>query len=140
MKIAVLGGDGTGPEVTAEAVKVLKAVAKLEGFDCELTDYDFGGERYLRTGEILPAGAVDELRAFDAIYLGAIGHPDVAPGILERGLLLELRFNSTSTSICGRSSCTRASRRRWPARGRKTSTSWWSARTPRICTAGSAGF
>ncbi len=92
MKIAVIGGDGTGPEVTAEAVKVLKAVSKLEGFDCELTDYDFGGERYLRTGEILPAGAVDELRAYDAIYLGAIGHPDVAPGILERGLLLELRF------------------------------------------------
>ncbi len=92
MKIAVIGGDGTGPEVTVEAVKVLKAVARLEGFDCELTDYDFGGERYLRTGEILPDGAVDEMRGYDAIYLGAIGHPDVAPGILERGLLLELRF------------------------------------------------
>lgn len=92
MKIAVIGGDGTGPEVTAEAVKVLKAVAKLEGFEYSLTNFDFGGDRYLRTGEILPPGAADELRQFDAILLGAIGHPDVAPGILERGLLLQLRF------------------------------------------------
>ena len=92
MKIAVIGGDGTGPEVAGEGLKVLAAVAKLEKFQYELTDFDFGGERYLRTGEILPAGAVDELRKFDAIYLGAVGHPDVAPGILEKGLLLELRF------------------------------------------------
>ena len=92
MKIAVIGGDGTGPEVTAEALKVLEAVAKLEGFDYSLTEYDFGGQRYLKTGEILPAGAIDELRRFNAIFLGAIGHPEVAPGILERGLLLQLRF------------------------------------------------
>jgi len=92
MKIAVIGGDGTGPEVTAEAIKVLAAVAKMDGFDFELTDYDFGGDRYLKTGEILPDGAVDELRQYDAIYLGAVGHPDVEPGILEKGLLLELRF------------------------------------------------
>ncbi len=92
MKIAVIGGDGTGPEVTAEAVKVLGAVAKLEGFEFETTHYDFGGERYLKTGEILPDGAAEELGAYDAIYLGAVGHPDVAPGILEKGLLLELRF------------------------------------------------
>ena len=92
MKIAVIGGDGTGPEVTAEALKVLDAVSKLEGFSYELTNYDFGGERYLRTKEILPAGAVAELRTHDAIFLGAVGHPDVAPGILEKGLLLELRF------------------------------------------------
>jgi 3-isopropylmalate dehydrogenase len=92
LKIAVLGGDGTGPEVVAEGLKVLKAVSALEKFKYELTDFDFGGDRYLRTGEILPAGAVDELRKFDAIYLGAIGHPQVAPGILEKGLLLELRF------------------------------------------------
>jgi 3-isopropylmalate dehydrogenase len=92
MKIAVIGGDGTGPEVTAEAVKVLGAVAQLEKFEFDLTHYDFGGDRYLKTGEILPAGAADELRAFDAIFLGAVGHPDVAPGILEKGLLLELRF------------------------------------------------
>ncbi len=92
MKIAVIGGDGTGPEVTAEAVKVLGAVAKLEGFEFETTHYDFGGERYLKTGEILPDGAAEELGGYDAIYLGAVGHPDVAPGILEKGLLLELRF------------------------------------------------
>jgi len=92
MKIAVIGGDGTGPEVTAEAIKVLAAVAKMDGFDFGLTDYDFGGDRYLKTGEILPDGAVDELRQYDAIYLGAVGHPDVEPGILEKGLLLELRF------------------------------------------------
>jgi 3-isopropylmalate dehydrogenase len=92
MKIAVIGGDGTGPEVTAEALKVLAAVAQQEGFTFELQHYDFGGDRYLRTQETLPAGAVDELKQFDAIYLGAVGHPDVAPGILEKGLLLELRF------------------------------------------------
>lgn len=92
MKIAVIGGDGTGPEVTAEAIKVLKAIAQIEGFDYELTDYDFGGDRYLETGEILPDGAAEEMRQYDAIFLGAVGHPDVAPGILEKGLLLELRF------------------------------------------------
>ena len=92
IRIAVVGGDGTGPEVTAEALKVLDAVAQLEGFAVELTEYDFGGQRYLKTGEILPDGAVDELRTHDAIFLGAVGHPDVAPGILEKGLLLELRF------------------------------------------------
>ena len=92
MKIAVVGGDGTGPEVTAEAIKVLDAVSKLESFQYELKHFDFGGDRYLKTGEILPDGAVDELRSFDAIFLGAVGHPDVAPGILEKGLLLELRF------------------------------------------------
>ena len=92
IKIAVIGGDGTGPEVTAEALKVLQALASLDGFSYELNDYDFGGERYLRSGEILPEGAVDELRQYDAIYLGAIGHPDVKPGVLEKGLLLQLRF------------------------------------------------
>jgi 3-isopropylmalate dehydrogenase len=92
MKIAVIGGDGTGPEVTAEALKVLAAVAKLERFSYETTDFDFGGERYLRTGETLPAGAVEKLKKFDAIFLGAVGHPDVPPGVMEKGLLLELRF------------------------------------------------
>ena len=92
MKIAVIPGDGTGPEVTNEALKVLKAVSEQDGFEYELTDYDFGGDRYLQTGEILPEGAVDELKEKDAIYLGAIGHPDVQPGILEKGLLLSLRF------------------------------------------------
>lgn len=92
LRIAVIPGDGTGPEVTAEALKVLKAVAELEGFAYETTTYDFGGERYLRTGEVLPAGAIDELRGHDAIFLGAVGHPQVPPGVLEKGLLLELRF------------------------------------------------
>ena len=92
MKIAVIGGDGTGPEVTQEAIKVLDAVSKLEGFTYETTDFDFGGERYLKTGDILPDGAVDALKQHDAIYLGAVGHPDVPPGVLEKGLLLELRF------------------------------------------------
>ena len=92
LSIAVIGGDGTGPEVTAEALKVLDAVSKLERFGYHTKHFDFGGERYLKTGETLPAGAVEELRKHDAIYLGAVGHPDVKPGILEKGLLLELRF------------------------------------------------
>jgi len=91
-KIAVLPGDGTGPEVTAEAVKVLKVAADKFGFKTELVEYDFGGERYKRTGETLPDSAVEELRKFDTILLGAIGHPDVAPGILEKGILLKARF------------------------------------------------
>ncbi|TFG63498.1 MAG: 3-isopropylmalate dehydrogenase [Spirochaetales bacterium] len=90
--IAVLPGDGTGPEVVREGLKVLKAASKRYGFSLQLTSFDFGGERYLKTGEILPAGAVEELRKFNAIFLGAIGHPDVKPGILEKGLLLNLRF------------------------------------------------
>jgi len=90
--VAVIGGDGTGPEVAAEAVKVLKAAAAKFGFKLNLTDFDFGGERYMRTGETLPHSAVEELRKFDAILLGAIGHPDVKPGILEKGILLKLRF------------------------------------------------
>ena len=92
MKIAVIGGDGTGPEVTREALKVLQAASELDQFAYELTDLDFGGERYLKTGEILPPGAVEQLRRHDAIFLGAVGHPDVQPGIIEKGLLLELRF------------------------------------------------
>ena len=91
-KIAVMPGDGTGPEVTAEAVKVLRAAADKFGFKTELVEFDFGGERYKRTGEILPDSAIDEFRKFDAILLGAIGHPDVAPGILEKGILLKARF------------------------------------------------
>ncbi|HOV77785.1 MAG TPA: 3-isopropylmalate dehydrogenase [Sedimentisphaerales bacterium] len=91
-KIAVVPGDGTGPEVVAEAVKVLKATADKFKFKVDLTNFDFGGERYKRTGETLPDSAVEDLRKFDAILLGAIGHPDVAPGILEKGILLKMRF------------------------------------------------
>jgi 3-isopropylmalate dehydrogenase len=91
-KIAVMGGDGTGPEVAAEGVKVLKAAADKFNFNLELTDFDYGGDRYIRTGEVLPDNAVEELTKHDAIFLGAIGHPDVKPGILEKGILLSLRF------------------------------------------------
>ena len=91
-KIAVIGGDGTGPEVAAEAVKVAQTAAAKFGFSLEFCDYAFGGERYLATGELLPGSAVAEMRRVDAILLGAIGHPDVKPGILEKGILLYLRF------------------------------------------------
>ncbi len=90
--IAVMGGDGTGPEVTAENIKVLEIAAEKFGFKLNFTDYDIGGERYLKTNEALPESAVDEFRKYPAILLGAIGHPDVAPGILEKGILLRLRF------------------------------------------------
>jgi 3-isopropylmalate dehydrogenase len=90
--IAVLPGDGTGPEVVAEGIKVLEAVSAQDGFKIDLKTFDLGGERYLRTGETLPEGALDEFRGYDAMYLGAIGHPDVKPGILEKGILLALRF------------------------------------------------
>ncbi len=91
-RIAVIGGDGTGPEVVREAVKVLRRAALKFDFTLDLHDYDYGGERYLRTGEVLPENAVEEMRRHDAILLGAIGHPDVKPGILEKGILLRLRF------------------------------------------------
>ncbi len=91
-RIGVIGGDGTGPEVIREGIKVVEVAARKHGFAVDWVQYDLGGERYKRTGEILPDGTVAELRQLDAIYLGAIGHPDVKPGILERGLLLRLRF------------------------------------------------
>jgi len=91
-KIAVLPGDGTGPEVVHEGLKALEAAAAKTGFRYDLEHYDLGGDRYLKTGDILPDSILEELRGFDAIFLGAIGHPDVAPGILEKGLLLRLRF------------------------------------------------
>ncbi|MGQ9728968.1 MAG: 3-isopropylmalate dehydrogenase [Candidatus Fervidibacter sp.] len=91
-KIAVVPGDGVGPEVVKEGLKVLDAACKAEGVSYETVSFDIGGERYLRTGETLPDSALEELRKFDAIYFGAIGHPDVPPGVLERGILLKLRF------------------------------------------------
>src|SRR5213079_3369659 len=90
--IAVIGGDGTGPEVVREAVKVLEVAAKKFSLKLNFTPYDLGGERYLRTKEALPDSIVGELRKFPAILLGAIGHPEVKPGILEKGILLRLRF------------------------------------------------
>jgi 3-isopropylmalate dehydrogenase len=91
-KIAVIPGDGTGPEVTREGIKVLTAASRKFSFPLAFTNFDWGGERYLKTGETLPEGGIEQLRGFDAIYLGAIGHPDVKPGILEQGILLRLRF------------------------------------------------
>ena len=88
MKLAVIGGDGIGPEVTAEALKVLRAVHP----DVETTEYDLGAARYLAGGEVLPDSVLAELRGYDAILLGAVGDPRVPPGLLERGLLLRLRF------------------------------------------------
>lgn len=90
--IALIPGDGTGPEVVAEGVKVINAAASKFGFTLGFTKFDFGGERYLRTGETLPGSAIDEFRKFDSIFLGAIGHPEVKPGILETGILLRIRF------------------------------------------------
>jgi 3-isopropylmalate dehydrogenase len=86
--IAVIGGDGIGPEVTAEAIKVVRAA----GVDIATTDFDLGGARYLRDGEILSDDVLDRLRAFDCILLGAVGTPEVPPGVIERGLLLKMRF------------------------------------------------
>ncbi len=87
-KIALIGGDGIGPDVTAEAVKVVRAA----GVDLETTEFDLSGARYLRDGVVLTDEILEELRGFDAILLGAVGHPDVPPGVIERGLLLRMRF------------------------------------------------
>ncbi|HVO66165.1 MAG TPA: 3-isopropylmalate dehydrogenase [Syntrophales bacterium] len=92
-RIAVIPGDGTGPEVIAEGLKVLTAASARFGFKPDLSHFDLGGERYKRTGEVMSDETLDELRKYDAIYLGAIGHPDVKPGILEKGILLKLRFS-----------------------------------------------
>jgi 3-isopropylmalate dehydrogenase len=87
-RIAVIGGDGIGPEVVAEALKVVRAT----GVDVETTDFDLGGARYLRDGTVLPDETLAELRGYDAILLGAVGTPGVPPGVIERGLLLKARF------------------------------------------------
>ncbi len=83
-KIALIPGDGTGPEVIREGVKVLDAVCEKTGINIQYDEFDFGGERYMRTGELLSAADIAKLKTYDAVYLGAIGHPDVKPGILER--------------------------------------------------------
>ena len=90
--IAVIAGDGTGPEVIQEGVRVLNAASSKFGFRFNFDYLDYGGERYLKTGDVLPEGAVEKLKSYHAIYLGAIGHPNVKPGVLEKGILLRLRF------------------------------------------------
>ncbi|MFH0791263.1 MAG: 3-isopropylmalate dehydrogenase [Candidatus Omnitrophota bacterium] len=92
-KIAVIPGDGTGPEVISEGLKVLKAIAEIYKFTYQTKVFDFGGERYLNTGRILEDKDIEELKEYSVIYLGAIGHPGVKPGILETGVLLKLRFS-----------------------------------------------
>jgi 3-isopropylmalate dehydrogenase len=86
--IGVIGGDGIGPEVIAEALKVVRAT----GVAVDTVDYDLGGARYLRDGTILPDSVLDEWRGLDALLLGAVGTPEVPPGVIERGLLLKMRF------------------------------------------------
>jgi 3-isopropylmalate dehydrogenase len=88
-RIGVIGGDGIGPEVIAEAVKVVRAT----GVELDTVDYDLGGARYMRDGTILPDSTLDEWRGLDALLLGAVGTPDVPPGVIERGLLLKMRFD-----------------------------------------------
>lgn len=90
--IAVIPGDGTGPEVVAEGIKVIDALSHKFGFTLNYKYFDIGGERYLKTEEVLPDNLLNEFKQYDAIYLGAIGHPDVKPGILEKGILLKTRF------------------------------------------------
>lgn len=91
-KIGVIPGDGVGPEIIAAGMEVLRSAANRFNFGMETVYYDFGGDRYLKTGETLPDSAIEELKKLDSIYLGAIGHPDVKPGILEKGILLKIRF------------------------------------------------
>ena len=87
-RIGIMGGDGIGPEVVAEGLKVIDAL----GIEYERIDYDLGGERYLKDGTVLPQEIIDEWRGIDALYAGAVGTPDVSPGLIERGLLLKMRF------------------------------------------------
>ncbi len=91
-QIAIIPGDGTGPEVVAEGIKVLETVAAKCDFGYQFTTYDIGGEHYLSTGETITDELLESLSQKDAIYLGAIGHPEVKPGILEQGILLKTRF------------------------------------------------
>jgi 3-isopropylmalate dehydrogenase len=91
-RLGVLGGDGIGPEVTREGLKVLEAVGGREGFEYELVEYPYSGEHYLKTGELVPDSVIEEWRGLDAVLLGAIGHPDVEPGLVERSVILGLRF------------------------------------------------
>jgi 3-isopropylmalate dehydrogenase len=90
-RVAAVGGDGTGPEVVAEAIKVLQAAAARFGFGLDLNPIELGGERYLRSGETLPGDVLETMRGSDAILFGAVGHPDVEPGILEQDILLRMR-------------------------------------------------
>ncbi len=91
-RIAVIPGDGTGPEVVKEGMKALHKIGKVFSIDFDFSEFDFGGDRYLKTGKTIGEEDIEALKTFDAIYLGAIGHPEVKPGILEKGILLTIRF------------------------------------------------
>jgi len=91
-KIAVIGGDGTGPEVVREGLKVMAAAGKKFNFKYESREFDFSGQRYLKTGKLVDDHDISELKKYNAIYLGAVGDPEVKPGIIETGVLLKLRF------------------------------------------------
>ncbi|HEX7010942.1 MAG TPA: 3-isopropylmalate dehydrogenase [Phycisphaeraceae bacterium] len=93
LKIAVIAGDGVGPEVVGQGLRVLEAAAGRCGLDYAVEHFPYGGQHYLKTGQVITDEQVDQLRRFDAIFLGAVGHPDVKPGVLEKGLLLKLRFD-----------------------------------------------
>jgi len=126
--IGIIGGDGIGPEVVAEALKVIDAT----GVPYDAVAFDLGGARYLRTGEVLPDAELGEIGGLDAVLLGAVGTPDVPPGVLERGLLLRLRFEldlyvNLRPFKAGPSALTAAS------------TASSCARTPRASTRGRAG-
>ena len=91
-RIGIIPGDGTGPEVVSEGIKALKAISKKCGIDFDFKEYRIGGEQYLKNGTLLPDEVIEELKGRDAVYLGAIGHPEIKPGILEREILLKMRF------------------------------------------------
>ncbi len=91
-KIGSLPGDGIGPEVAAEGLKVLQAISDIDGFGYEIVDYPYSGEHYLKTKELVPDRMIEEWKTLDAVFLGAIGHPDVEPGLVERSVILGLRF------------------------------------------------
>jgi len=138
--IALLPGDGTGPEVLREGVKVAQAAAQRFGFSFDTTEYDFGGDRFLRTGEVLPDSATEELKKYDAIFLGAIGHPDVKPGILEKGILLRVRFDLDQYINLRPVKLYPNVETPLKNKGRRTSTSWSCARTRRTCIQDSARY
>jgi 3-isopropylmalate dehydrogenase len=93
IRVGVVPGDGVGPEVTTEGLKVLSAVGRIDSIEFGTAAFDLGGERFMRTGEVLPEADLQGLRRCDSILLGAVGHPDVPPGVLEKGILLRLRFD-----------------------------------------------
>ena len=133
IRLAVVGGDGIGPEVVAEALKVLRAA--VSGVTIDETSYDLGARRWHRTGETLPDAVLEEIKGHDAILLGAVGDPSVPSGVLERGLLLRLRFELDHyVNLRPVRLYPGVAPARWPAPGRSRWTWWWSARAPRAPT------